>query len=439
MAAVDVADDRSSESRARFLVLGFLCLSAAIAYVHRAAITVPAKEIADKLQFDDFEQGMGVVQAAFYFCYAAMQLPGGWLADRIGSRRSLALFCTTWSLAVLACGFATSQSSLLVLWGVMGAAQAGVFPSASKAIGQLFPDHYRARASGFLAFGMGLGGAAAPALAGFFLGELTAVSEQLNIDRWRLLLFLYAVPGLLWTVVFLLVVSRAQLPHRPIVRSTSHPVNWTRMLTDPSLILLCLQQFFRAAAMVFFLTWFPTYLQQTRNVSLEQSGYLTSLAGTGALLGSLCGGFFSDWLLQLTGNARLSRQGIAVVGMLLGSLFIASSYFAADVRVSMLLIAMGAFSATFGGISGYTVAISYGGRHVAIVFSTMNMCGNFGASAFPLAAGWLVAMTGNWHLLLFGCAGILAVDAVCWALLNPQGTLFGDEIEDPQNDRTAAD
>jgi MFS family permease len=178
--------------------------------------------------------------------------------------------------------------------------------------------------------------------------------------------------------------------------------------------------------MVFFMTWFPTFLQKTRDVSLLGSGILTTVAGVGGVIGSLSGGFFSDWLLQRTGNSRLSRQGIAVMGMGACSLLIVLSYFAQDINQSIALITLGAFCATFGGVSGYTVAISYGGRHVATVFSTMNMCGNIGAALFPITAGWLVARTGNWNLILFLFAGVMAIDAVCWSLLNPRGTLFGD-------------
>lgn len=57
----------------------------------------------------------------------------------------------------------------------------------------------------------------------------------------------------------------------------------------------------------------------------------------------------------------------------------------------------------------------------------MNMCGNFGAALFPIAIGWLVQRTGNWDLVLFIFAGIFALDAVCWALLNPRGPLFPSE------------
>jgi MFS family permease len=179
--------------------------------------------------------------------------------------------------------------------------------------------------------------------------------------------------------------------------------------------------------MVFFVTWFPTFLQKTRDISLLGSGALTTVAGIGAVVGSLTGGFFSDWLLNKTGSARLSRQGIAVLGMGICSLLILLSYFAQDIYQSMALITLGAFSATFGGVSGYTVAISFGGRRVATVFSIMNMFGNLGAALFPVTAGFLVAKTGNWNLILFLFAGVMAIDAVCWALLNPQGTLFGDD------------
>ena len=60
----------------------------------------------------------------------------------------------------------------------------------------------------------------------------------------------------------------------------------------------------------------------------------------------------------------------------------------------------------------------------------MNMCGNIGAAMFPVTAGWLVARTGNWNLILFLFAGIMAVDAVCWALLNPRGSLM-EESDEP--------
>ncbi|MCY2998868.1 MAG: MFS transporter [Planctomycetota bacterium] len=415
----------------RYRVLALLCISAAIAYVQRAALSVPASEIAGDLEFADLARDMGWIQSAWYFSYGLMQIPSGWLADRLGSRRALAIFSVVWSLATLLTAFVTDFVSLLVMWSLMGAAQAGAFPCAAKALGRIFPETERARATGLLASGMTLGGAVAPVMTAMILQSLTAWADAWGIDRWRLLLGAYAVPGILWTVVFLGLVSLRTLPAGSRTSVTTVPVDWSRLLRSWPLALLCAQQFFRAAGMVFFMTWFPTFLQKTRDVTLLGSGVLTTVAGIGGVVGSLTGGFFSDWLLLKTGNKRLSRQGIAVVGMGLCSLLIVASYFVSDIQQSIALITLGAFCATFGGVSGYTVAISFGGRQVATVFSTMNMFGNLGAALFPLTAGWLVAQTGNWNLILFLFASVMAIDALCWAFLNPQGTLFGDEHEGP--------
>ncbi|MFM7129333.1 MAG: MFS transporter, partial [bacterium] len=73
------------ENQAR-QVLGLFCLMAAIAYIQRAALSVPAKEIAADLHFQDVAAEMGIIQSVWYFSYALMQLPGGFLADRLGSR-----------------------------------------------------------------------------------------------------------------------------------------------------------------------------------------------------------------------------------------------------------------------------------------------------------------------------------------------------------------
>jgi MFS family permease len=411
-------------STSRYWVLAMLCACAAIAYIQRSAISVPAAEIAAKLQLTDLARQMGWLQSTWYFCYGLMQLPSGWLADRFGSRRVLMVLMLVWSLATLLSGLATGFVSLLILWGGMGAAQAGAFPCAAKAIGQIFPEATRARATGLLAAGMAVGGALAPITTAFALEALAPLAHSLDIDRWRLVMAAYAFPGVLWVVLFLFVVPSHRLPiHSSRQTDSSLHFSWQRLIVNTTVGLLCAQQFFRAAGMVFFLTWFPTFLQKTRGVSITESGVLTTVAAVGGAIGSLTGGFFSDWLLKRTGNARLSRQGIAVFGMSCCTILIIASYFVADVRASILLISLGAFCATFGGVSGYTVAISYGGSYVATVFSTMNMFGNMGAALFPILAGWLVSRTDNWNLILFLFAGIMAIDAICWALLNPIGTI----------------
>jgi nitrate/nitrite transporter NarK len=187
------------------------------------------------------------------------------------------------------------------------------------------------------------------------------------------------------------------------------------------LLLLCGQQFFRAAAMIFFVTWFPTFLRETRGVSLMQSGVLTTCAGVAAMFGVVSGGYCSDWLLARTGSKRIARQGLAATGMTICAALIVASYFVHDVGTAIALISAGAFVACFGGVAGYTVAIDYGGQRVGVVFGAMNMTGAFGAMLFPVTVGWLVSATGTWNAALFAFAALMAVDAILWMLLNPRG------------------
>jgi sugar phosphate permease len=329
----------------------------------------------------------------------------------------LTLYAVLWSTLTGCAGLARGYGSLVVLWTLMGAAQAGIFPASIRAIRNFFAVEQRGSANGMLASSMAIGGALAPALTGVLIGVVS----------WRMILLIYAVPGVAWAAMFYasVIEPEAAAAQEAAIRAIESPREvFVRIATSASMWLLSAQQFLRAAAMIFFATWFPTFLQESRHVTVLQSGFLTAFAGGGAILGSLLGGFVSDRVLILTGSHRLSRQGLAVCGMTACASLIFTAHFVANTPLAVAIISAGTFCGTFGGVSGYTVAVDFGGRCSATVFSVMNMCGNFGAMLFPLAIGWLVRRTGNWDLALFIFAGIFAVDAVCWALLNPKGPLF---------------
>lgn len=429
------ARDCPAIARGGYALLALLCVIATIAYVQRSGMSMA---VADRTMQRDMglnKAQLGVVLSFWNLGYALAQIPSGWLADRLGSRRALALFALLWSVVTGLTSLATGFYSLVAIWTLMGVAQAGIFPCSTKAISRWFATQRRASATGLLSSSMAIGSVIGPAVTGPLLGALAATALA-----WRWVFVLYALPGIAWALLFYRLVREtpAEMPDRgdigvsnPAPASdaaydapvSEEPV-WRRLLGSASMWLLCAQQFLRAAAMVFFLTWFPTFLRESRGATLVQAGYLTALAGAGAVFGALLGGFASDKLLMLTGSRRLSRQGIAVAGMTACAALIVCAFYVENTTLAVTIISAGAFCGTFGGVSGYTVAMDLGGRRVATVFSVMNMCGNFGATLFPLAIGWLVHRTGNWDLVLFIFAGIFAVDAVCWALLNPKGPLF---------------
>jgi MFS family permease len=410
----------------RYIILAFLAAASMIAYVQRQTISLPAKTIQTEFGITDY--GMGVVLGAWYWAYAFGQLPAGQIADRIGAIPALLAFGVLWSLLTGAMSLASDFHSLLAIWMCMGIAQAAVFPCATKAIREWFPTTQRAFASGIIVSSQGIGTAIAP----------IAVAACLKHLSWRETFAAATLPGLMWAVPFVatVVVARfwsskkaesTEVHDRPKTESVWSAISIAAR--DFNMHLLCLQQFLRAAAMAFFFTWFPTFIQQVGGLTPEESGRYASGPGAGAMLGGLFGGFASDWILRSTGNKRFARQGLAVIGMALCAACTTLTLFSRDVTVIAGLFTAGAFIGTFGGVSGYSVAIDFGGRRVATVFAIMNMCGNIGAGLFPYAVGWLLQTTGQWHSAILLFSGLFAADAVIWAVFNPRKPLFEESTE----------
>jgi len=90
---------------------------------------------------------MGFVFAAFSWSYAAAQIPGGWVLDRLGTRLTYFLAVTVWSLFTLLHGFARGFYSLCVLRLGLGASEAPCFPANSRLVAIRFRDRERARAT----------------------------------------------------------------------------------------------------------------------------------------------------------------------------------------------------------------------------------------------------------------------------------------------------
>jgi len=423
----------------RYQVLAALCVATTIAYIDRGCIQMVVQPIRTDLGLS--KEDMGLIISAFFIAYALFQLPTGWLGHAWGTRRALPFFAALWSVATGLCALATGFPTLLLARSGMGAAEAGIFPCAAASLGKWFPSTRRAWVSGILGSFMGVGGALGTFLTGWLL---LAVS-------WRWIFVVYAWPGILWAVWFLLwfrdrpqqhkAVNAAELDiilgdeAKPIGDDRVAATPWGAIFTSVTMWWINGQQFFRAAGYVFFMSWFPTYLEETRGVSLAEAGVLASLPHVAMLLGALAGGLIADWLLVRTGSRRLSRQGLAVASLLLCALLTLASYWVpsrpeqalADAVLAVLVISAGAFCASLAGPAAYAVTIDLGGTHVAPVFSVMNMVGNVGAILFPFLAPRLVSWSGSWDLVLFVFAGLYVTAAVCWLFLNTDRPIISGE------------
>jgi sugar phosphate permease len=326
----------ASASGVRHTILIWLCIATTIAYIDRGCLSVAEKLIRADLGLT--ESQMGLVMSAFFLAYALFQLPAAWLDHAWGSRRALPVFSAAWSVATGLCGASHGVVLLLLARFSMGAAEAGVFPSSTGALSRWYPASRRAWVSGVLTSFMGVGGAVGAALSGTILAYVS----------WRWMFMLYAVPGLVWALGFAFWFRNTPHEHasvnaaelalitegaKPADHQAAGPIAWRALATNRAVLGLALQQFFRAAAAIFYLSWFPTYLRETRGVGVWEAGLLTSLPHWTTMLGCLAGGWLSDRVLARTGKLRLARQGVSVASMLVATILIGLAYPISDARL----------------------------------------------------------------------------------------------------------
>src|SRR5258705_9616742 len=113
-------------TRTRFLVLGWLCAAAALAYVSRNAIAVAESTVRSDLGLT--KQQSGWLMSAFFFSYALCSIPAAQFGQRAGSRRALPLFATVWSVATAVTALVTGLGGFFVPRVAQGVAEAGLFP-----------------------------------------------------------------------------------------------------------------------------------------------------------------------------------------------------------------------------------------------------------------------------------------------------------------------
>jgi len=429
-------------TRVRYVVLAGLCLMAGIAYVQRGCLGSAETTIWANLGVSQADTG-GALEI-FFLTYALFQIPMGLLVDRWGARKSLLFFGILSALTlalgagVLLLGPATGLSFVIVSRALMGVAQAGLFPAATRCFATWFPVQRRAFATGFFQAFMSIGGASGSFIAGSLLVAV----------YWPWVFVIFAVPGIIWSVWFYAwyrdrpaehpavndaereLLKQVDLPARSTAKG---PTPWLKLATRPQLLWLCASQFFRASGNVFWMTVCATFLQVVYRVDVRTANELTSIPFMGVVIGSLCGGLLADLVLARTGSKRKSRNGVAISTGLIGSGFFVLCYFVdAGPQVAIALLFIAAVFSSGANSCSYSVTIDIGGRYMAVVFGAMNMMGNIGAfffakrfylpwtREFGLASGPLLLAT----LYLLG--------AFCWCFVNPNGTVLDEHAEAKQ-------
>jgi ACS family glucarate transporter-like MFS transporter len=418
--------------RVRWALIVWMFVISAVAYLDRVNISIAGSAIQKDYGLDNVR--LGWVFSAFVLGYAIFQVPGGLLADKFGPRRILALGTVWWGVftalsALVPTGFGAALTVLLAVRFALGLGEAVVYPASNRLVAAWMPTQERGVANGIIFAGVGAGAGVTPPLIRWILENY----------GWRASFLASAVIGLAAGVVWYLIARdrpsehpwvdaeeaahiRAGLPAR--VEAKRVPTPWRAMLGSLDVWAISLSYFCYGYVAYIFFTWFFIYLNKVRGLDLKSSSYYGMLPFIAMAVGSPLGGVIGDWMTRRYGK-RVGRCGIAVVGLGLAAVFIAMGTQAADARLATVVLAGGAGALYLSASSFWSVTADLGGTSAGAVSGFMNMC-NQSAGALTASVTPLIAGRFGWSASFLTAAGLCAVGALAWLVVDPGRELRRD-------------
>ncbi len=288
----------------RWIIYLISCLLFTFSQFYRSSIAVISPNLVEELNLDT--QDLGLISAAFFYAFAAMQIPVGLYLDRLGPR----VLMTVLSLAAVAgatiFAYGESAAALIVGRSLLGVGMACNLMGPLKLITTWFSPLYFATLSAiFVSVGTA--------------GNIAAATPLVWLTEWfgwRTTFLLFAISNLVIAVLFYLIAR--DHPGDPPVSppTTSAGVSLSTALGDMLQLfsrrdywLISMGTFFRYGiyASVQAL-WASPFLMVTMDLSQLMTGNLLLAMSIGLIIGSPICGWISDSILR-------SRKTVIIAGL----------------------------------------------------------------------------------------------------------------------------
>lgn len=271
-----------SNRKTSIVAFVLLYIAYCISYIDRAAISLALAQIGKDFNLQAAD--LGIVISAFFLGYAAMQVPGGWLSDRFGSKYVVIVTIVMWSLFTAFTSLAWSLTSLIAIRFIFGIAEGG-FPAASiRAIAEVFKKDSRPKMAGLLLSSNYAGSMIAPLI----------MAPLILWLGWRHAFNTIGIAGIVFAVAYFVFV-----PH---LRSAGAAANTAatkvesrapmrELVKNPLLWQLMVVWFGLSCVNKGLDSWMPLYLLQQRGLDLKTVGVVAPIPFVMATIATAIGGW----------------------------------------------------------------------------------------------------------------------------------------------------
>jgi sugar phosphate permease len=376
--------------RYRWIIFWVLAFGYILVYFHRLCPAVVAVDM-----MKDLKTGgslTGLLSAAYFYAYAAMQLPAGLLSDSWGPRNTITVFFLVAFVGSVLLGFASTAAMAIAGRLLVGIGVAMLFVPTLKILSEWFTPVEFAPMSGIL---MAMGG----------IGSLSATTPLVLLSGaigWRMS---FVAVGVLTLVLSLLVWI--------FVRDCPEDMGWVSLNASakaaaPAITLmagfravvscphfwpLAIWFFFDCA--IFFTfggLWGGPYLMHMYHLSKSQSGYILSMLAIGLVIGS-------PLLSYLSNRVFHARKPVLLISACIVLVITAILSFAVDriplYGLYLICLGLGIFSSAIV-VIGFTSAkelfpVQIAGTATGLV----NLFPFAGGAVFQPFTGYLLERSGS--------------------------------------------
>jgi MFS family permease len=406
-----------------FLII--LCAMHVMLFVDRVNLAAAAETIKTDLGLTNIQ--LGVAFSAFNYAYAPFQLVGGWVADRYGSRLTLAVCALAWALTTMATGAVGGLLTLFAVRFCLGMGEGATLPAATRALSKWTSEATRG-------FGMGLTHAAGRIGAGV---TAPIVAFLITVMSWRMIFVLLGIVSAIWSLWWLWYFRDEPSDHKDISAAElaalsanaqtarhSGPVPWRRLV--PRMVPSMITYFCMGWTGWLYVTWMPSLFSKNYGIDMKKSAMFYAATFLCATFAEFFGGVISDHLLRRTGRKAIARSLMVTVCMLLALSSLIPAILVHElipgvISFTLALLFLDA-AITPMWIATMDIAPDYAGSASAL----MNAAGAVAGILSPVAFGWILDLTGSWTMPFIASMCLMLLGSVTAFWIRPDEELGTD-------------
>ena len=413
---------KDSPQRWRLMLL--LVVAMMFCYAQRNALGVASKSMSDDLGFNPAITG--VLLSSFFWGYAFMLMPTGWMVDRFGVRRTYAIGFIFWSLMSVLMGLTNGLATLILLRVLLGVGQAVAFPASSRAVANWFQESERGLVTGLYLAGVRYGGALISVFGGWFLT---------NYD-WRWFFVVIGVVSLVWVAPWMGFLKKwegkgTDPSQAAPERQGASFMESLALLKHRSVMGIFLGFFAYNYVWNVFQNWLPNYLETERKFTKIEMGVLNAMPLVAMSVIIVISGALSDWLIRRGYEEKKIRKIFIAIGMLICCLMVPAG-FVEDRMTAVWLLTISLTGLGVASPNTWTLTQAVSSKKiVGTVSGIQNFGGNVGAILAPMVTGFIAHFTGSFAMALALCGVILVAGVIVfWFVVEEKVELAGSGEED---------